>query len=327
MTAARDIRFVVRLAALAALAAAALALVPTADASYILARNASGVSLKTNAKGDMALITYRDSRGLHRVLAWGAVNARPKPTRSVAQIAFKLDYSGGYGKFGRPIWKTFRDYSRAYDGPSLPFVAVAKKARNGSYWVLQRWQRMLPNYGVRPWKASQRVWELRLSHFTGDPGQLQIWLDWAYSGRFHNLFGLYTYKGNPYYGFGSTAYGNPTDGYGRLDLRRHLQLGVRRGLEARELVPHASPARKLLLRLLPAHPAALLPGQRQAAGGRRGEVPRDHGRPRRRAGRHVVGSRSRRLRLVEPGACPARAGHERAAPVADRVRRRRQVHL
>ena len=245
MTAARDIRFFVRLAALAALAAAALALVPTADASYILARNASGVSLKTNAKGDMALITYRDSRGLHRVLAWGAVNARPKPTRSVAQIAFKLDYSGGYGKFGRPIWKTFRDYSRAYDGPSLPFVAVAKKARNGSFWVLQRWQRMLPNYGVRPWKASQRVWELRLSHFTGDPGQLQIWLDWAYSGRFHNLFGLYTYKGNPYYGFGSTAYGNPTDGYGRLALRRHVQLGVRRGLEARELVPHAPSAREL----------------------------------------------------------------------------------
>lgn len=216
MTAARDIRFVVRLAVLAAVAAAALAFTQVADASYILARNATGVSLKTNLKGDMALVTYRDSRGWHRVLAWGAVNARPKPTRGVPQIAFKLDYSGGYGKFGRPVWKTFRDYSRTYDGPSLPFVVVAKKARNGSYWVLQRWQRMLPNYGVRPWKALQRVWELRLSHFTGDPGQLQIWLDWAYSGRFHNLFGLYTYKGNPYYGFGSTTYGNPTDGYGRL---------------------------------------------------------------------------------------------------------------
>ena len=79
MTAARDIRFVVRLAVLAALAAAALAFTQVADASYILARNATGVSLKTNLKGDMALVTYRDSRGWHRVLAWGAVNAPTSP--------------------------------------------------------------------------------------------------------------------------------------------------------------------------------------------------------------------------------------------------------
>jgi hypothetical protein len=216
MSAARDIHFLMRLAVLAVVAAAALAFTQVADASYIVARNASGVSLKTNRDGTTALVTFRDSRGWHHMLAWGAVNARLKPARGVPQIKFKVDYTGGWHSRGRPIWKTFRDYSRAYDGPSLPFVVVAKKARNGSYWVLQRWQRMLPNYGVRAWRASQRVWELRLSHFTGDPGKVEIWLDWAYGGRAHNLFGLYKYKGRPYYGFGSTGYGNPTDAYGRL---------------------------------------------------------------------------------------------------------------
>ena len=216
MTAARDIRFLLRLALLAAVAVSALAFTQVADASEIIARNAKDVSLKINQKGTMALVTYRDTRGWHRVLVWGAVNARPKPSRTVKQVQFRIDYSGGYGSFGRPVWKTFRNYSRPYAGPDRPFVLIAKKAMHGSYWVLQRWQRMLPAYGFRPWKASQRAYELRLSHFTGDPGQLEIWLDWAYGGRFHHLFGLYKYKGEPYYGFGSTQYGNPTDGYGRL---------------------------------------------------------------------------------------------------------------
>jgi hypothetical protein len=216
MTAARDIRFLARLAVLAVVAVAALTFTQVAGASEIITRDATGVSLKINREGTMALVTYKRAGRWWRVLAWGAVNARPKPNRNVKQIAFKIDYSGGYGSFGRPVWKNFRDYSSAYDGPDLPFVHIAKKARNGSYWVLQRWKRLPPAYGVKPWNKYQRAWEFRLSHFTGDPGQLEIWLDWAYGGRFHHLFGLYKYKGQPYYGFGTTPYGDPTDKYGRL---------------------------------------------------------------------------------------------------------------
>ena len=50
------------------------------------------------------------------------------------------------------------------------------------------------------------------------------------------------------------AYGAPTDGFGRLDLPRHVQLGVRPGLAARELVRRAQPDGRLLLRLLPVRP-------------------------------------------------------------------------
>jgi len=46
--------------------------------------------------------------------------------------------------------------------------------------------------------------------------QLDVWQDWVYSGRFHHLFGRFTYMGQPVHGFGSTQYGAPTDGYGRL---------------------------------------------------------------------------------------------------------------
>jgi hypothetical protein len=41
-------------------------------------------------------------------------------------------------------------------------------------------------------------------------------MGWVYNGRFQQLFGRYTYLGRPVYGFGTTRYGAPTDGYGRL---------------------------------------------------------------------------------------------------------------
>jgi hypothetical protein len=202
-----------RLLVLAAALVVVGALAETASASFLLARNARDVTLKVNDKGQ-GLVTYRDASGWHRVLVWGAVNARP-PDRSRPQVKFRVDYSGGSGTFGYPVWKTFRNTCRAYDGPPLAWKLRACKASNGSYWALQRWQRMLPNYGVRPWKAAQKVWELRVSHWTGAPAKLEIWLDWIYGGRHHHLFGRLTYRGNPVYGFGSTSAGSPTDSYGR----------------------------------------------------------------------------------------------------------------
>lgn len=201
---------------LAAAVVGLLAAAPQADASYLLARNVGKVGLKVNRDGTMAMVTYYEpGHGWRHVLAWGAVNARqPNPTKP--QIKFKLDYTGGWAKFGRPLYKTFRDHSRAYDGPALPWLVKAKKAPNGSYWAVQRWRRNLPCCGVKPWKWTQSAWELRLSHWTGAPAKLDIWLDWANHGSVHNLFGLMTWRGKPQYGFGSSSAGNPSDGYGRL---------------------------------------------------------------------------------------------------------------
>ena len=87
-----------------------------AGASQLIDRNATGVKLAINAKGE-ALITYRADGAVKHVLAWGALNAIA-PTRARPQVAFRLDYAGGWGKYHVLYWKTFRGTCGAYDGPA-----------------------------------------------------------------------------------------------------------------------------------------------------------------------------------------------------------------
>ena len=195
---------------------AALALPLAAGASNLIDRNAQNIQLKVNRNGE-ALITYRAAGRTRNVLAWGALNARhPNPASRVPQIHFKLDYSGGWGKYRKTYWKTFSNACRAYDGPALAWLVTACKAPDGSYWALQSWQTPLPNLGFSPWTPKLSAWELHLSHWTGPLAQLEVWNDWVYSGRFHQLFGRLSYGGQPVYGYGTTNVGAPTDRYGRL---------------------------------------------------------------------------------------------------------------
>jgi hypothetical protein len=182
-----------------------------ANASQLIDRNATGVRLAVDAKGE-ALMTYRTHGVAKHVLAWGALNAIA-PTRARAQVAFKLDYAGGWGKYHSLYWKTFKGSCGGYDGPALAWKVTACKAPDGSYWALQAWQRMLPNYGVAP-SAAQSAWELRLSHWTGDLPVLTISTDWAWH-QWDHLFGTLTYGNAPVFGFRSTRGGNPLDSFGR----------------------------------------------------------------------------------------------------------------
>jgi len=185
------------------------------SASQLINRDVRNIKLTVNAKGE-ALVSYRTVRGrAQHVLAWGAMNAR-QPNRTLKQYRFKLDYAGGWGKYHKRYWKTFRSSCGAYDGPALPWLVKGCKAPDGSYWALQKWQVQLPNLGFTPWTAGLRQWELHLSHWTTELPKLEVWQDWVYHGRFHQVFGRYTYMGKPVYGFGSTHYGAPTDGFGRL---------------------------------------------------------------------------------------------------------------
>src|SRR5690349_2346523 len=93
------------LALLAVAIGLAAALASTAGASQLIDRNATGVKLAVNAKGE-ALMTYRAEGKTKHVLAWGAVNAIA-PTRGRAQVALKLDYAGGWGKYHKNYWQTF----------------------------------------------------------------------------------------------------------------------------------------------------------------------------------------------------------------------------
>jgi len=191
------------------LVAAVITLVtaPAAGASQLLDDNPSGVALAVNGKGE-ALVTYTKAGKEKRILAWGAINALP-PTRGGKQVEFKLDYSGGYGKYHSTYWKTFGTTCLPYDGPQLAWVVKACKAPDGSYWALQSWQRKLPNYGV-PASGPAAGWELHLSHWTGALPVLTVTMDQA-----DHLFGSFTLHRKGVYGFGATTSGVPLDSFGR----------------------------------------------------------------------------------------------------------------
>jgi hypothetical protein len=190
------------------LAAPALASEPLSDVGI------SAPRLQVNARGE-ALVTYRRADGrVRRVLVWGAVNAR-HPSADGQQVRFRYDYAGGWGKYRRLYWRTFRDACRPYDGPRLAFLVAACRAPDGSYWAIQAWRRNLPHRGHPPWTATQAVREFRVSHWTGEPAKLEAWTDWAFRGEAHGLFGRLTYGGVPVHGFSTTRGGAPLDRYGR----------------------------------------------------------------------------------------------------------------
>jgi hypothetical protein len=200
-----------RLLALTCLVGALACAPGTARASELIDRDANGVHLAVDRSGQ-ALLTYRVRGKTRRVLAWGGVDAIA-PRTSRPQVSFRLDYSGGWGTYRRNVWRGFRNTCRPYDGPQLGWLVTACKAPDGSYWAIQSWQRMLPNYGLAP-SGKQAVWELRLSHWTGPLALLEVKLDWAYR-RFHHLYGRFTYEGRPVHGFRVTPTGAPLDTFGR----------------------------------------------------------------------------------------------------------------
>ena len=117
-----------RITALAACALAALSAVGTASAAQLIDRDASGVLIRANGKGE-ALFTYRSHGVARHVLVWGAINAR-FPSEGANQVEFKVDYSGG--------WKTrhttsFTGSCGRYDGPALANLVAACKAPDGTY--------------------------------------------------------------------------------------------------------------------------------------------------------------------------------------------------
>jgi hypothetical protein len=201
-----------RVVVIGVLAAAALA--PTAASSNLIDRDAIGVRLIVTRDGAAHLLYTARGKAQH-VVAWGAINA-DFPTRGKKQVEFKVNYSGG--------WRTpyfVKDPSSLvntcgrYDGPKLPFFVVGCRARDGSYWAIQSWQRMLPNLGVKA-PPDLAVHELRLSHWKGPLPVLTVGRDWAYAGKWQHLYGSLKYLGRPMYGFGTTRYGAPTDNWGDL---------------------------------------------------------------------------------------------------------------
>lgn len=200
-------RLIVSLVAVAAVVAAPA----PASASQTIARNATHVRLAVN-KNRIALLTYRSEGRLHHTLAWGAINART-PRRGARQVAFRLDYAGGWGSRRKDLWRGFKNVCGPYQGPELHYLVAACTAPDGSHWVVQKWRRLLPPFGTRPTFA-QRAVELQLSHFSGDLPEFVVKVDWVYR-HYDHLYGWLKYKDKGVYGFSSTTYGSPLDKWGR----------------------------------------------------------------------------------------------------------------
>ena len=168
----------------------------SAFGSAIIGRNVTGASLSIDRHGH-AHVSYRSGGRQRSVVAWGAINARA-PSTHRAQVEFRLHY----GLRGRGA-------CLPYDGPPLAWLLKACKARDGSYWALQAWVRLKPNFG-----GKTGAMELHLSHWRGALPVLTLYQNWAY-GKYRHLFGRLTYHGRGVYGFTATAHGSPLDSYGR----------------------------------------------------------------------------------------------------------------
>src|SRR5438477_6886995 len=121
-----------RMLVLLALASAVFA--PGAGASQVISTStATGLTLGVNSKGE-ALLTYKQDGRLVHVLAWGAVNA-VAPTPGGTQVAFKLDYSGGFDKYytqDPSIAKLRLEFSKIRFTPGYLANPVTKKLQQAS---------------------------------------------------------------------------------------------------------------------------------------------------------------------------------------------------
>ena len=164
--------------------------------SAIIGRDVSHATLAIDRHGH-AHVTFRVGGRMKVLTASDAINARA-PSRSVPQVKFKIRY----GQRGNGV-------CLQYDGPPLAWLLEACKAPDGSYWALQSWVRLKPNYG-----GTTGATELHLSHWRGPLAILTIYQNWA-ERQYRHLFGRLTYKGRGAYGFKATGHGAPLDSYGR----------------------------------------------------------------------------------------------------------------
>ena len=117
--------------------------------SAIIGRDVSHATLAIDRHGH-AHVTYRVGGRTKVLTASGAINARAS-SRSVPQVELKIRY----GQDGNGV-------CLQYDGPPLAWLLEACKAPDGSYWALQSWVRLKPNYG-----GTTGATELHLSHWRG----------------------------------------------------------------------------------------------------------------------------------------------------------------
>ena len=168
-------------------------------------------------------------RTVRHVLLWGAINART-PDPNVPQVAFKADYSGGWGKYrDGSYWKTFKNACEPVRrARRSSFGVTACTAPDGSYWAVQSWQRYcrcaVSRRSGRSRERSASTSRTGAGRWRSSPSRRTSPTAATWTG----LFGQLTYGGAPVYGFKTPAYNKTADGYARYVYIDTLQLGLRR---------------------------------------------------------------------------------------------------
>lgn len=159
--------------------------------SEIVTRNSARTNLSVTSK--VAQVKWDDKT----MVASGAINARP-PSESVPQVKFKRQYGATLrGTCGKTKL-------------SLTLLEKICRASDGSYWALQRWQRLVPNYG-----GTTADEEIEISHWSGELPKFED-VHWTTKYDLPVLCGRFTYRAQGVYGFKSSSTGVPLDTYGRL---------------------------------------------------------------------------------------------------------------
>ena len=121
------------------------------------------------------------------------------PSPAVPNVKFRVVY----GVRGRG--------SCAPAGVSLPLLTrPVCRARDGTYWAIQGWRRLMPHHGGTTAPA-----ELRGSHFTLPVAKF-VDIEWRRRYGAPLLYGRLVWRGRGVYGFCSTTTGSPCDLYSRL---------------------------------------------------------------------------------------------------------------
>ena len=252
-------------AAAIVLAITAMLVPATARASDLLDVNAGHVTLEVH--GATCARHVHGGRRERHVLAWGAINAgRPLGAAPAGALRARL-LGRAEARAPGDVEDASPTSARPYDGPPLAYLVTACTAPDGSYWALQSWQRNLPHRGVAPWTAAQRAWELRLSHWNGALAHVELYTDWAFGERARHL--------RPPDLRRRSGVRLPLDLGRRADrllrpqpLHRHLRLGLRPRVEARDVDRLPQADRRVLLLVL-ADARQLAAGQPGETGGER----------------------------------------------------------
>ena len=162
------------------------------------------------------------------------------------QVKFKVDYSGGRGK-----WRSFKNTCRRYDGPTLAWFVAGVQGERRLVLGAAELAADAAERRLRPVDA--RAEGLGAAHLTldrRDSRSSRCTRTGSTAAASTRSSAARRTAAQPIYGFKTTRSGKPLDTYGRLIFLDTLNSAVRGGLEARELVRRAQPERDVLLRLL-----------------------------------------------------------------------------